>query len=269
MELDSLQQQIVNELTENGICIVHFNNLFPTRSFDEFHTLAGRYLQEPSNEELIENIQRGALVDQWKFYRVRLLGNQPVFDQGNKFLDLSLSDELLRIVCRYLGTFCRIVDIDLWCNVTTPGPASYSQRWHRDPDDKSLIKLFLYLHDVDETKGPFYFVLGSHNGGRFSKVYPQTLADSHYPPDGEIEKRFSKDQIKMCTGPAGTVILCDTTGLHKGGDPESGLRVLFTTAYTTDAGLMHIHNARRYSIGGLERESLSAAGRYAIEHLEH
>jgi hypothetical protein len=269
MELNSLQEQIVNELTENGICIVHFNNLFPTRAFGEFHALAGTYLQESRNQKLVETIQGGRLADQWKFYLVRLFGNRPVFDQSNKFLDLSLSDEVLRIVCRYLGMFCRIIDIDLWCNVATPGPASYSQRWHRDPDDKKLIKLFLYLRDVDETKGPFCFVPGSHNGGRFSKVYRQTLADSHYPPEGEVEKWFSKDQIKVCTGSAGTVILCDTTGLHKGGHPASGLRVLFTTAYTTNAGLMHINNARRYSIQCLEHESLSAAGSYAIGHLEH
>jgi Phytanoyl-CoA dioxygenase (PhyH) len=268
MELDSLQQQIVYELTENGICIVHFDDLFPTRVFDEFYALAGTYLLESKNQKLIETIQGGGVADQWKFYLIRLLGNRPVFDHSNKFLELSLSDEVLRIVCRYLGMFCRIVDIDLWCNIATPGPASYSQRWHRDPDDKNLIKVFLYLRDVDATKGPFCFVPGSHNGGRFSKVYRQTMPGSHYPPDGEVEKSFSKNQIKVCTGAAGTVILCDTSGLHKGGHPQSGLRVLFTTAYTTNAGLMHIYNARRYSIQRLERESLNAAGRYAIGHLE-
>ena len=40
----------------------------------------------------------------------------------------------------------------------------HSQRWHRDFDDSHLLKVFLYLVDVDEQTGPFEFVAGSARG---------------------------------------------------------------------------------------------------------
>src|SRR4030095_3239052 len=45
------------------------------------------------------------------------------------------------------------------------------------------------------------------------------------------------------------------------------LNVLFTSSYTASAGLMHVSNPRRYPILGVWRESLTAAGRYAVRHL--
>jgi hypothetical protein len=69
----------------------------------------------------------------------------------------------------------------------------------------------------------------------------------------------------VCTGKPGTVILCDTTGFHKGGHPTRGLRLLFHWVYTTDAGVMF--NGKRYKITGTPDPTLTPAQRFAIGHL--
>jgi hypothetical protein len=46
-----------------------------------------------------------------------------------------------------------------------------------------------------------------------------------------------ESQILRCTGPAGTVILCDTSGFHKGGRCTRKHRFLLTATYASDAAL--------------------------------
>jgi Phytanoyl-CoA dioxygenase (PhyH) len=268
MELNAVQQQILDELRQEGISIIRFHDLFPSRNLSELQELAEKYLKRSINQDKINAIRTGIRpAKAGKFYLVRLLGDRPKLDQQDKFVEITLSDEVLRIVCAYLAMFSRIVDIDLWCNVPTDGPDTYSQAWHRDPDDRKLVKIFLYLRDIDSATGPFCYIPGTQNGGRFGKILPQTVDTSRYPPAGEVERKFLQSQIKYCTGEAGTLIFCDTTGLHRGGHPQSGLRLLYTSAYTTNPGANF--NGKRYSIGRLRSDILSAAAKYGIGHLKN
>ncbi len=61
-----------------------------------------------------------------------------------------------------------------------------SQRWHRDYNDKHLLKVFLYMSDVDEAAGPFEYVPGNMIGGAtgFADVFPwEIFGEDLYPPD--------------------------------------------------------------------------------------
>lgn len=276
MSPNSLEQQVINELAESGISVIHFNDLFPARQFKDLQESAEIWLQKPTNQSRIKEIQSGPRVINSKktfstadkFYLVRLLGDKPVFDLKDTFLELSLSEQVLRIVCGYLRMFSRLVYVDLWYNVATDGPDAFSQRWHRDPDDRKQVKLFLYLRDVNEGNGPFCYIPGTHNVGRFKRIYPQTIYISNYPPDGAVEKKFTENQRRVCTGTAGTLIFSDTTGFHKGGHPVTEGRLLFTAVYTTNAGTPLITRAKAYSIGELQSDFISRPAEYAISHLK-
>lgn len=266
--LTPLQERIINELKEKGISIVHFNSFFPDSEFNGMRELAETYMRKAENQMKIKETEDGIRhkSKHGKFYLVRLLGDIPSFDISDKFMKFSLSNEILQIVCGYLKMFGRLVYVDLWYNVPTGGPATFSQRWHRDPDDKRLVKVFLYLRDVSETTGPFYFIPGTHNGGPFRKIFPQTLDVSRYPPDGAVEEKFAESQRQMCIGRAGTLIFCDTTGIHKGGHPSTEGRLLLNVVYTTNAGASRL--GKLYSLSGLPAGSLSPAAEYAIGHLK-
>jgi hypothetical protein len=267
-DVSALQQRVVDELKTRGISLVHFNDLFPDKKFSDLQELGERLLQRPGNQDRIRAIEGGAIpVDVSKFYLVRLVGRPPVFDHDDRFVELALSDGILGIVGAYLGMFSRVVGMDLWCNVPTGGPDRYSQSWHRDPEDKRLVKIFLYLRDVDRGAGPFFYIPGSHNDGPLGNLYPQTMPDSLYPASGEVEKRVAESQILTCTGRAGTLIFCDTTGLHKGGHPRSNLRVLFTAEYASNAAFLDPDNRDRYVIRGLRKDRLGPAAKYGISRV--
>jgi hypothetical protein len=77
------------------------------------------------------------------------------------------------------------------------------QEWHRDADDSKFLAMFIYCTDVlGDCDGPHQFVVGSHKW-----IVPNTNACSIY-------------------GPAGTVFLADTRGLHRGIVPTSGRRMI-------------------------------------------
>ncbi len=107
----------------------------------------------------------------------------------------------------------------MWYSVPQPEEATRkaSQRWHRDFNDKHLLKAFLYLVDVDEGTGPFEYIPGSAPGGRYAHEWPWRPLGESYPPDGAVEERIPAEAIKTFTGPKGTLLFCNTSGFHRGG----------------------------------------------------
>ncbi len=126
----------------------------------------------------------------------------------------------------------------LMLNRTNPvrkgSPWVASQRWHRDADDRQVLRLFIYLNDVDETSGPFMYIRGSQCGGRNWKKFPQ------HPPLGkylanDVAQHFNKNDVVVCAGKAGTLILADAAGLHRGGYATEKERIMFQGGWLTAA----------------------------------
>ena len=65
------------------------------------------------------------------------------------------SHRLLDIANAYLEMWSKLEYVDVWYSVPQPAEAERisSQRWHRDYNDKHLLKVFLYLVDVDDDDG--------------------------------------------------------------------------------------------------------------------
>ena len=80
-----------------------------------------------------------------------------------------------------------------------------SQRWHRDFNDKHLLKAFLYLVDVDEGTGPFQYVPGSAPGGTPRRRVAVAPARRELPARDELEQRLPAEDFKTFTGPKGTL----------------------------------------------------------------
>ena len=78
------------------------------------------------------------------------------------------SHRLLDIANAYLEMWSKLEYVDVWYSVPQPAAAARisSQRWHRDYNDKHLLKVFLYLVDVDDTMGPLQYVAGSNPAAR-------------------------------------------------------------------------------------------------------
>ena len=174
-----------------------------------------------------------------KDYLVRMFGvaGDAELDAGSPWLSLFLHDRLLAVINGYLGVFSKLNAVDVWNTVPVvhDGADQGSQRWHRDPEDSRLVKVFLYLSDVDAGAGAMQYVAHSRRGDRYGSLWPQKFPAGNYPPAGALERIVDPRDRIDCSGPSGTLLLVDTCGFHRGGRATTARRVLATSIHTTPA----------------------------------
>jgi len=263
--LNEVQERASRELKQNGICVIQFDELFK-ESLEGYRKLAESLVDTPENQQRISKanklIQTADPSSRGKYYLVEPWGDEElVLDE--RLVQFAISDEILAIVNSYMEVFCRVNYLRLWYNLPMGGPSISSQNWHRDPEDRKIVKLFFLLRDVDETTGPFHFIKGSHCDGPYATIFPKKPPYGCYPPTAELEKRFDT-QIKTCTGLAGTIVICDTSGLHKGGHATQNARLLFNAVYTSDATSELEEGKIRWGTLDEGHASLSPMARYAV-----
>jgi hypothetical protein len=61
-------------------------------------------------------------------------------------------------------------------------------------------------------------------------------------PDEDVQAQVPAEEIVTFTGSKGTLILCNTSGLHRGGFATAGPRVLATATYCSPASLKALSN---------------------------
>jgi hypothetical protein len=236
--LDSNAREAADSLARSGLWVGDLARLAPGRSFSPLRERALRLLSEPEIRAQVEN--RRSTVG-GKAYVVRGFATTgvPRLDVEDPLIALALDPGIVGVVNDYLGLYCRLKWFDLWYNlpVSEDAPASGSMRWHRDYDDRKLVKLFVLLDDVDETMGPLEYVAGSNPGGVHSDVVPARPPQGAVPPSGAVERAVPAEAFRKCTGPAGTLVLCDTRGLHRGGRSSTRPRLLFTATYASEAAV--------------------------------
>lgn len=106
--------------------------------------------------------------------------------------------------------------------------------WHRDAFF-SQFKAMLYLTDVSEKNGPFELLPGTH---RLPCVLNSTLAGGlGYMQDRISDEEFVslervlKKSRRSIVGPAGTLVLFNSSVIHRGRPIEEGERLALTNYY--------------------------------------
>ena len=74
----------------------------------------------------------------------------------------ALQAPIVDVANAYFNMFTRVSYFNIWHTFSTPVHARATQLWHRDPEDRYILKVFLYLSDVDDGAGPFTYAAGSH-----------------------------------------------------------------------------------------------------------
>lgn len=127
-----------------------------------------------------------------------------LLDQG--FVDLAVDARICDVVRSYVGVHFQMVEAKAWRSLPT---TKDFHGWHGDAwyDQKKVtgeipreLKLAFYLTDV--RTGGLAYLRGSHR-----MKAPQLLGPDAVPPDSP--------EITHVVGPAGTVALFDTSGVHR------------------------------------------------------
>ncbi len=256
------EKEILGSLKNDGIAVVEFEKLF---SQERFQTLKKYVLDRRNSTETEKKISSRKQTPESrgdKYYNIDLWPSPKFLELESPLIQFFLDQQILKIANCYLNLYSRFRGWNLWASMPVPEnlPEHASQNWHRDPEDKKMLKVFVYYNDVDLETGPFTYVKKSHYGGKWRSVFPQIPPIGFYPPRGAVEKTVDLKDIFQATGKAGTIIFCDTSGLHKGGYCKKHERLMSQSIYGSSASL----EPRNYQSNKITDKNLPDEVRFAL-----
>jgi hypothetical protein len=264
--LDPVQQGILAELRSEGYAVRPISEVIPDQqTWAELDREAGRFIGETEAELARESAGGESTLRRrpGKEFVVRKYAYDVRLPLGDPWLRLGLNRRLLDIANTYLGMWTKLEYVDVW--YTPPADESErksSQRWHRDFNDRHLLKTFLYLVDVDKETGPFEYVPRSAPGGELDHLWPWRPLGDNYPPDDELAERIEGKAVSF-VAPKGTLIFCNTSGFHRGGFASGKPRTLATVTYSSPASLASL-TERNYELRADNSNGLAPEQRYAL-----
>jgi hypothetical protein len=235
--LEGEAARVLHDLNRDGIAITTADALFGAdRAYADLAAEVERLEREQAPQlEAIRNANgSGRAVE--KSFLHELLGPRPELDPTTPCARFALNQRILRIANAYFGMYTRLRTYNVWHTFVSSTDAKQSQLWHRDREDLLILKVFVYLNDVDDGAGPFTYAPGTHKKGPI-----QTLPPSF---DEQGVRRSTDEQMATvvpasrwikAVGPRASIIFADTHGYHKGGLCRERDRIMYHCMFTSPA----------------------------------
>jgi hypothetical protein len=134
--------------------------------------------------------------------------------------------------------YARLKFFNVWHNFASTSAPRDSQLWHRDPEDRYIVKMFVYLTDVNEGGGPLFYAPATHGLGRVKsrpKAFKEEGSGATRSTDEQMCVVVPKERWITAIGSKGTVVFADTRGYHKGGLARECDRIVYTCMFTSQA----------------------------------
>jgi diketogulonate reductase-like aldo/keto reductase len=223
--LSEVSKRISADLDRDGYAVTSVEELGCAAAFERVRA---------EGAEQIEKVHRKEAAGKHGLYRY--------VSKGDVAQQLAEVRNLTDAVDAYCGLKTMIDDVSV---ITIPGRlqgARKQQLWHSDVEDLFTVKAYTFLTDVDALSGPLDYITGSHPKGPFavqtaelwkhSFVQDPTPTYSFQVPDELLFRHVRPDLMQRLQGPAGTVVLFDARGLHRGGHVLRGLRQAAVSSHT-------------------------------------
>lgn len=159
------------------------------------------------------------------------------FERHSESGKVFLQDENIRMVKRaYYSADPDLLEEFAMMNkvICQPGNLGSGGGWHRDAVHEQQLKAIMYLSDVTVDNGAFEYLLNTHEK---SSIY-KTIQENDI---GYAQNRFTEAEIagilakngatypkQTVTGKAGTLIISDTSGIHRGSPIREETRYAIT-----------------------------------------
>jgi hypothetical protein len=205
--LEKSDERIVEALEKTGLCITSLSDLCLPKATEFFKAA----------QHLTLDLKDIASFPSFDNHEVHASKNQLV-DHPEIFY-WGLNERLLEIIEKYLGL--PVAYDGASCFLSVPNGKEIGARaWHRDREDRRMVKVCVYLSDVDEESGPFQCLKPDFN----TKVCNAIKYRYKSVFDREMEKLSATSDTQewvSCTGKAGTVIFVDTARFYHRGKPPT------------------------------------------------
>ena len=220
--------EIIKNINEDGLFIKE--NFLTSYEIEQIKKMISNYkfTLRTMDGEVKKNLTES---DRYKFdaknpkavmYSVdsNFLINQKIIQQ------ILLKNEIFDIGLKYFGTEPLLdhVSLSISTNFKKEPDKEAAQLYHFDLDKPKWLKFLTYVNDVGIDNGPHCFIKKTHK----NNAIPFSLRSKGYiriDDQNNNIKNMINNEIKI-TGKAGTSIIEDTKGLHKGLVVKSGYRIL-------------------------------------------
>ncbi|MGD1871861.1 MAG: 2OG-Fe(II) oxygenase [Mastigocoleus sp.] len=158
-----------------------------------------------------------------------------------------LEERLLNIVENYLGL--PVAYHGAYFRRDIANQVEHKSRlWHIDVEDRKILKIIIYLHEINQDNGPFEYLSKDATAEAI-----KSLKYKHgYIQDETMQKIISSNNYQSCLGAQGTVIFAATSKIfHRGKLPKSNDRFAIFYDYTSRSPKMPF-----YCKSSLENEHL-------------
>ncbi len=199
--------QIVETLEREGICITSLAalNLSNTSEFWK------------SAQNIVQDLRLHATSLQDPPHEIH--GTKDQLMEESDLFAWGLNQRLLEIVETYLGLPVAYDGVSCFLSIPN-GKEIGARAWHRDREDRRMVKICVYLNDVDDEGGPFQCLKPELNDlvcrsiqYRYKSIFQSEMA--------QFSGSVTGDAVTNGTGPAGTVIFVDTARFYHRGKPPT------------------------------------------------
>jgi hypothetical protein len=159
--------------------------------------------------------------------------NQEMLEAEIDILKWGLDPDLLALVENYIGLPIAYRGLTARRDCVD-GQLKGTRKWHRDDEDAAILKIIIYLNDVDMQSGPFQYISATDSPVEWKVRYEESSRVN----DLEMSRLVPKSQWIPCTGPRGTVVIVDTCRVyHRGILPSLHDRKAAFFCYNSSAPL--------------------------------
>jgi len=207
-QLDANELHVVEQLEHHGVCITSLDAL----SIPDSQKLLEA--AQPITNELAKQSRSPDHVG-----KHTLMANAEQLLAHPEIIRWGLSEKLIKIVESYLGLPVGYGALSFYYSVAD-GRDAGPRIWHRDKEDWKMVKIAVYLNDVDEFGGPFQCVKSDVNKFLIENL-PQYKGFTNSELEQLLKTNNPADYLTSCVGKTGTVIFTDTSKYYHRGKPPS------------------------------------------------
>ncbi|BAZ17325.1 hypothetical protein NIES4071_92030 [Calothrix sp. NIES-4071] len=220
--LEEKYARIVKTLRTEGACLTSLEEL-ELASSDDLLRASEQYLATMTAPQL-----NGA---GYKLPQIYTVTQIPEFSRWAN------EQRLINIIENYIGLPVAFQGVHLRKDFPNENQFGTSL-WHKDSEDRRIIKAFVYLHDVETEHGPFEYVprnLTKLYNLNYYKTYYQLWRSGYLGiEDKTLDSIIPKNAWKSCPGQAGTIVLADTKAILHHGTARSLERSALFCVYTAN-----------------------------------
>jgi hypothetical protein len=229
-------QNIVDSMFEQGIFVTNLSFLDLPKTTEAVQTA----------KELIGDSSACDGDSNKSWIRAEVLNEQP------DLLLWATDERLLDIVENYIGLPIYYLGVEVR-HEFSDGKAAGVRQWHIDTEDRRMLKIIVYLNDVDEQGGPFEYMSKDLTQEAVKKL----RYDSGLVSDEKMSESIPESKWTACVGSENTAIFVDPCNIfHRAKPPAKKDRFSITFHYISQSPL-EFRNENIFSDRPFIREMLS------------